>query len=125
MNHLLLGTGDKTPRLLKITKPGFLLIDDGPIADAFLASFKKVRVFDTSLHSFNPLKSLDYKRARDFVDTLYSASPQGENTLTVRNGRRALMRLLLAGPKRLSDLPSPLETKQDAEKEALGMIEDL
>lgn len=125
MNHLLLGTADKTERLLDITKPRFLLIDDGPIADAFLAHFPKARLFDPAKHSFNPLRGMDYKRARDFADTLYAASPGGQATLTVRNGRRALVRLLLAGPSRLSDLPAPEETKDDAEKEALGMVEEL
>jgi hypothetical protein len=125
VNHLLIGTADKTERLLSITKPRFLLIDDGPIADAFLAHFPKARLFDPAHHSFDPLKGMDYKRARDFADTLYSASPGGENTLTVRNGRRALVRLLVARPRRLTDLPSPVDTKDDVEKEALAMVEDL
>jgi hypothetical protein len=125
LNHLLLGAADKTDRLLEITKPRFLLIDDGPIADAFLSRFPKARLFDPSVHSFNPLAGLDYRRARDFADILYAASPGGKDTLTVRNGRRALVRLLLSGPGRLSDMPEPSAVKDDAEKEALGMIEEL
>ncbi len=35
------------------------------------------------------------------------------------------MRLLLAGPSRLSDMPEPSAVKDDAEKEALGMVEEL
>ncbi len=125
MNHLLLGAADKTHRLLEITKPRFLLIDDGPIADAFLDRFAKARLFDPLIHSFNPLSGMDYRRARDFADILYAASPGGKDTLTVRNGRRSLVRLLLAGPSRLSDMPKPGEVKDDAEKEALGMVEEL
>lgn len=125
MNHLLLGTADKTERLLEITKPRFLFIDDGPIADAFLAHFPKARLFDPTVHSFNPLKGIDYKRARDFAEILYTASPGGKDTLTVRNGRRALVRLLLAGPRLLSDLPKMDEAKDDAQIEALGMVEEL
>lgn len=125
MNHLLLGAADKTDRLLEITKPRFLLIDDGSVADAFLERFTKARLFDPYVHSFNPLAGMDYRRARDFADILYAASPGGRDTLTVRNGRRALVRLLLAGPGRLSDMPKPSEVQDDAEKEALGMIEEL
>lgn len=125
MNHLLLGAADTTDLLLALTKPRFLLIDDGPVADAFLARFPKARLFTPTVHSFNPLAGMDYKRARDFADILYAASPGGRDTLTVRNGRRALVRLLLAGPGRLSDMPAPGEVKDDAEKEALGMVEEL
>jgi hypothetical protein len=125
LNHLLLGAADKTDRLLEITKPRFLLIDDGPIADAFLERFPKARLFDPAVHSFNPLAGMDYRRARDFADILYASSPGGKDTLTVRNGRRALVRMLLAKPSRLSDMPEPSAVKDDAEKEALGMIEEL
>jgi len=125
VNHLLLGAADKTDRLLEITKPRFLLIDDGPVADSFLERFSKARLFDPLVHSFNPLDGMDYRRARDFADILYAASPGGRDTLTVRNGRRALVRLLLAGPSRLSDMPEPSAVKDDAEKEALGMVEEL
>lgn len=117
MNHLLIGTGDKTARLLEITKPGFLLIDDGPIADAFEQHFR-VRTFNPTEHSFNPLSGIDYKRARDFAAAVYTASPQGENTLTVRNGKRALAKALLDGSQRLDKL-----TTQD--EEVAATIDDL
>jgi hypothetical protein len=125
MNHLLIGNADKTEQILERIEPPFLLLDDGPIADAARAHFPKAKLFDPHRHSFNPLRNMNYKGARDFASLLYSISPQGENTLTVRNGRRALTRLLLAGYSRLSDLPSAKDTKDDAEKEALGTIEDL
>jgi hypothetical protein len=121
MNALLIGNADKTERLLQIAQPPFLLIDDGPIADAFLETFPRAKLFDPTVHSFNPLRGMDYKRARDFAAAVYTASPQGENTLTVRNGKRALTRLLLDNPGRLDHLKSSGE----ADAEALATIEDL
>src|ERR1700731_4717490 len=104
-NHLLIGISDKTSRLLELAGDHkFLLIDDGPIADAFLLEFPEAKEFDVTRHSFNPLQGIDYKRARDFAAAVYTASPEGENTLTVRNGKRALARLLLYGPQHLTDL---------------------
>lgn len=125
MNSLLIGIADKTDWLLKRASGSFLLIDDGPIVATFLEEFPKTKLFDIAKDSFNPLRGIDYKRARDFAEAIYTASPQGENTLTVRNGKRALLKLLLSGASRLTDLPSPEETKDDAEKEALGAIEDV
>ena len=118
MNSLILGIGDKTQLLLDLARSPFLLIDDGPIADTFAAHFPKALQFDLSTHSFNPLKGMDYKKARDFVSTVYSASPEGENTLTVRNGKRALMKLLLANTTRLDHL-------KGQDPEATAMIEDM
>lgn len=124
MNHLIIGTADHTETLLQLTRPGFLLIDDGELADAFLTHFPKAKLFEPTVHSFNPLNGLDYKRARDFADILYSASPQGENTLTVRNGKRALIQLLLANTThRLDDIEG--NRADPAEAEALATIDDL
>jgi hypothetical protein len=114
MNHLLLGTDDFTARLLDITRPGFLLIDDGPIADAFTGHFPHAKQFDIAQHSFNPLRGMDYKRARDFAQILYTASPEGKDTLTVRNGKRALARLVLADATRLDRIASDDEKDTDA-----------
>ena len=52
-------------------------------------------MFDPALHCFNPLKGIDYKRARELAEIFYTLSPQGENTLTVRNGKRALLKALM------------------------------
>jgi hypothetical protein len=122
VNHLLIGTDDHTQRLLNISKPRFLLIDDGPIADAFLTQFPKARPFDPAVHSFDPLAGMDYPRARAFADALYAASPQGENTLTVRNGKRALAKLALATTARLDNITG--DTKDPAIAEALATIDD-
>jgi hypothetical protein len=54
--------------------------------------WKRLNIFDPLKHSFNPLKDIDYKKARELADVLYTISPQGENTLTVGNGRRALLK---------------------------------
>jgi hypothetical protein len=53
------------------------------------------RVFDPLKHSFNPLKGIDCERARELAELFYTISPQGDNTLTVRNGKRALLKALL------------------------------
>jgi len=53
------------------------------------------RVFDPLKHCFNPLKGIDYKRARELSELLYTIFPQGESTLTVRNGKRAMLRALM------------------------------
>lgn len=104
-NHLLIGTADKTQRLVELARGNFILIDDGPIADAFLARFPRAKLFDVARHSFNPLNGIDYKRAREFAATVYTASPEGKDTLTVRNGRRELARMLCVDrPTRLDRL---------------------
>jgi hypothetical protein len=120
-NHLLVGSTDKTERLLQLTRPGFLLVDDGPIADAFLEHFPRAKLFDPSQHSFNPLKGMDYKRARDFAQTVYTASPEGRDTLTVRNGKRAFTRLLLGNPGRLDRIRS----SKESDAEAVATVDDL
>jgi hypothetical protein len=124
MNHLLIGHANKTETLLHHTEPPFLLIDDGPIADAFLNHFS-AREFDFSTHSFNPVKNIDYLGARAFVSALYSAFPEGENTLTVRNGKRALLRLLLERPTRLDRLAPKHRKFDEATTEALAIINDV
>jgi hypothetical protein len=53
-NKLIIGLADKTAELLP-AKPGFLLIDDGPVADAFLQKFERAKQFAPHSHSFNLL----------------------------------------------------------------------
>jgi hypothetical protein len=74
---------------IDLPKGSWLLIDDEP------AAHPKGRTFDPLLHSFNPLRGIDYKRARELTEIFYTISPQGENTLTVRNGKRALLKALM------------------------------
>lgn len=116
MNHASFGFSDD--KLFKTTEP-FLLVDDGPVAELFKTQFPNATVFNPRRHSFNPLP-MNYKKARDFATLLYSISPQGENTLTVRNGKRALRRLLLTSTR----LDRMTATNED-EEEAKGMVDDL
>lgn len=74
---------------MKRPRGGFLwLSDEAP-------DFPCTRIFDPALDSFNPLKDIDYKRARSIANVLYALYPQGENTLTVRNGKRDMLQALL------------------------------
>jgi hypothetical protein len=70
-------------------KAGIFLIDDE------VRDIPRSRVFDPMKHSFNPLKGIEYKRARELAEPFYTISPQGDNTLTVRNGKRAMLRALM------------------------------
>jgi hypothetical protein len=92
---------------------GCLFIDDEipEIPDKF-----RPKIFDPKKHHFNPLRNITKKKARDISKILYAASPQGENTLTVRNGRRALAKALLRA-KRLDEV--------EGDEEVTGMIDDL
>src|SRR5262249_29713990 len=102
---------------IQLPQGGCLLIADE------VPEIKKARIFDPLVHSFNPLKNIDHKTARQLADLLYTISPQGENTLTVRNGRRALARALFAA-KRLDQLK--VESKIKGIKEEVEeMIDDL
>jgi hypothetical protein len=71
----------------------------------------RARVFDPLKDCFNPLADIGYKKAREIADVLYTISPQGENTLTVRNGKRALLRALL-GAKRLDQVRGEEEVSE-------------
>lgn len=93
MNSLYVGFS----REVELPRGGFLLIDDK------VPDVPRARVFDPSTHCFNPLEGIDYKKARMMAEALYAIYPQGENTLTVRNGRRELLQALAKG-KRLDTL---------------------
>lgn len=88
---------------------GLFLHDDVP-------DIPRARIFDPAVHSFNPLKDMTYRKARAIADVLYAIYPQGENTLTVRNGKRALLKALLSA-KRLDQV--------DGDDEVKGLVEDI
>jgi len=90
-------------------KRGLFIHDEVP-------DISRARIFDPTKHSFNPLKGISYRKARALADVLYAATPQGENTLTVRNGKRALLKALMAAT-RLDRI--------DGDDEVTGMIDDL
>jgi hypothetical protein len=62
---------------------------------------------------------MTYRRARDFSDVVFGDA--GKDTLTVRNGKRALVRLLLKA-KRLDRL---VGGRNDDEQEAMAMVDDM
>lgn len=113
MNKLQVGFSKE----IELPKGGCLLIADE------MPDVLRSRVFDPSKHSFNPLQHLDYRKAREIADILYTASPQGENTLTVRNGKRALLHLLMERPGRFDTIKP--NGKDDATKEAMAAIGDI
>lgn len=116
MNRFIVGLGDQTPHLR--TKQGFLLIDGGAIANHFLQSFKRAVVFDPHVHRFNPLPMNDVQ-AQEFADIVFGE--EGAGTLTVRNGKDALIDLLMKA-KRLDNLGAG---RSDAHKEAQAAIDRL
>lgn len=117
MNHLLLGTADKTEQLIEWAEKSFVVLDDGPVADTFLEHFPRAHLFDVSKHSFNPLRGIDVKRARDFATAVYG----DKDLMTYRDGKRALTQMLYVA-RRLDRLPVvPLEGYDDAK----ATIDDL
>jgi hypothetical protein len=113
MNKLYVGFSKE----IELPKGSFLFIDDE------VREHPKAKVFDPLKHSFNPLRHLDKKKARALADVLYTVSPQGENTLTVRNGRRALAEAL-TGAKRLDNVQVRSNVK-GVKEEVEGMIDEL
>jgi len=114
MNKLYVGFSKQ----IEVPPSGCLFLDDET------RDIKRARVFDPLLHSFNPLKGLTYRKAREIADILYTVSPQGENTLTVRDGKRALLKMLLAGAGRFDLLPLP-ERKDAGGIEARATVDDM
>jgi hypothetical protein len=119
MNALIVGS-NKQPLLQHVPYESFLLVDDGQIIDQLKTPV--ARSLDLSKQTFNPLSGIDHKRARQLASIIYASAPHGENTLTVRNGRRALARLMLEHPTRLDKLPFD---RSDAHQEAKGMLDEL
>jgi hypothetical protein len=94
------------------------IVDDVP-------EVSRARVFDPLKHSFNPLKAIRHRKAREIADILYTVSPQGENTLTVRNGKRALLKMLLEGPKALDKLPRDYSKTDVGPLEVFATVDDI
>jgi hypothetical protein len=94
-----------------LPKGGFLFIGDD------IPTVPRARIFDPLRHSLNPLKNIDYKKARELADALYAIYPQGENTLTVRQGRRALLQTLLNSRR--------FDKTTDTTSEVKDLIDDL
>jgi hypothetical protein len=95
---------------IELPDGGFLFIGD-EVPEA-----AQSRNFDHQTHAINPLKGMTYKSARALADVLYTISPQGENTLTVRNGKRSLLKAFLT-TTRLD--------KIEGDEEVQGMVSDI
>jgi hypothetical protein len=89
-NALFIGLSKRIP-LPK--EGGFLYIDDE------VPEVARSRIFDPREHCFNPLKGITYENARMLANVIYTAYPQGETTLTVRNGRIDLVPVLRQGTR--------------------------
>lgn len=133
MNYLAVGAD--APQLvlskLDFTKP-LLLIDDGPAIDALTEPLieaanrpnkPRVTLFDPHEHSFNPLKGMDYRKARDFLSLLDATFPEGQNTLTKKNSNFVLLQALMDNPKSLDTLITP--DKDPATLDAYQKIQTL
>lgn len=124
MNLLIVGR-DKVDTILEHLPDSFLLIDDGTIIDAVsIPPKRKVTTFDVTKHSFNPLKNIDYRRAREFISVLDSVFPEGKDTLTKKSSNFVLLTALLSNPKRLDSL-FPRASKEPGEIDAYQKIETL
>jgi hypothetical protein len=105
MNQLFIGL----TKQIDPPRRGLFIHDDVP-------TIPRARIFDPAKHSFNPLKGIDYRKARALAEVLYTAYPQGDSTLTVRNGKRALLKALLSATRL---------DKVEGDPEVTGMIDDL
>jgi hypothetical protein len=113
MNRLHVGFSKK----IELPRGSFLLIDDE------VPTHPKAKVFDPLKDCFNPLRKIDKKKARELAGVLYTMSPQGADTLTVRNGRRAFAEAV-AGAKRLDKILVQSDIK-GVKEEVEGMIGEL
>lgn len=113
MNALIVGT-NKKPILDHLKRP-YLLIDDGEMIDEIEPVPDHATIaFDVSTHSFDPLRGMSYKKARDFISILDVVFPEGESTLTHKNSNFLLLRALLEKPKSLDKLIPPKKDNLDA-----------
>ncbi|TCU78891.1 hypothetical protein EDE08_101674 [Bradyrhizobium sp. R2.2-H] len=117
---LLLGTADHTQNYLHSAQEPFLFICGGGLAKQFAAEFPEAVRFNPRNHSF-AIERNAYS-VRDFAEILYS-SGEGSNTLTVRNGKRALAKLLRDNTTPLHKLTG--DRKDPAIAEALATVDDL
>ena len=115
MNRLVVGT-DKS-EITKHLPDAFLFIDDD-ISTVPLPPRRKVTKLDLSHHSYNPLRDIDYKRAKELIAVLDAVFPEGEDTLTKKASNFVLLNALLSGEtdfQKLISTPSIKDTgKTDA-----------
>lgn len=112
MNFLAVGLADKHFD----TDPGFLLLDDGPIANAMLDRFPEAIVFNPRRDTLNPLP-MKYRRAREFALALYGE--EGKTTLSVRDGMNALTWKLMHSPRLDKLKRSPFSERGEDDAQAI------
>ncbi len=103
---------------IDLPKGGYLLIDDEP------PSVPRSRIFDVSEHCFNPLKDISYKTARELASVLYTVYPQGDATLSVRDGRIKL-RDMLEKASRLDRIEAPMDKTDRGAVDAYNLVKDI
>jgi hypothetical protein len=126
MNEIFVGA-DKTALIESIDfSSPFLFIDDGSLIDAFaIRQRRKVVRFDVEKHHFNPLRGMDYRRAREFVSVLDAVFPEGADTLTKKNANFELLKALLDEPTYLHKLIDEPDKKDAGKQDAYQKIQTI
>lgn len=107
MNKLYVGR----QKQIELPKGIFLYIDDD------VPRVPLAQTFDPHHYSIDALKRITKHQARELAELLYTIVPNGADTLTVRDGRRALAPALFDAERF-----DKISTK---EKEAQAMIDDI
>jgi len=92
-NKIYIGTTQIEP-----PKGGYLFIDDE------VPDIPRARVFDPTIHSFNPLQHLTYRKASDVIEIFNTLFPRGDGTLTKDTGLDFIAEALDDAPKTLDTL---------------------
>ncbi len=122
MNVLIVGSNKSD--LIEYLPDTFLIVYDGELTVP-LPERRKVTRLDLSQHAFNPLKNINYKRARDFLAVLNSVFPEGENTLTKKSANFVLLKALLSHPTRLDKLLTKPDKNDPGALDAYQKIQTL
>jgi hypothetical protein len=103
---------------IEVPKKGgcFFLADEVPE----LPSWRRAKIFDPNIHSFDPLEGMNYLKATAFVDVLLALMPGGENTLTKEEAEYILLDALISSPRSLETLIE--ESKDPMREKARRMV---
>jgi len=127
MNFLSVGA-DKSPLIEYIDfSKKTLILDDGPFIDSLsIPKRRKVVRFDVGEHHFNPLKGMDYQKARELIAVLDAVFPEGDTTLTKENARFEILTALLGKVSTLDKLiEEPFDKKETGKLKAYQMIQTM
>ena len=103
MNKLFVGRNFE----IEIPRGGCLLIDTTARA---IPDWRRPRIFDPLLNSFNPLANLDYRKSCDIVDIFDALFLRGDTTLTKETGLDYIAELLERRPKSFQELADLIPT---------------